>query len=76
MSKIYSVVVKGQRIDFTDADLEAIRKGETKTDGGRTFVHLFSKSGRVDLLKEDFDKQMAKSVEAPKAPETPEAPKV
>ena len=67
MAKVYSMVIKGQRIDFTDADLEAIRKGETKTDGGRTFVHLFSKSGRVDVLKEDFDKQMAKVIDAPKA---------
>jgi len=66
MAKIYSVIVKGQRIDFTDADLEAIKKGETKTDGGRTFVHLFSKSGRVDLLKEDFDKQITKATETPK----------
>ena len=65
--KIYSVVVKGQRIDFTDADLESIKKGETTTDGGRTFVHLFSKGGRVDILKEEFDKQLAKSTESSKA---------
>jgi len=67
MSKIYSMVIKGQRIDFTDADLEAIKKGETKTEGGRTFVHLFSKSGRVDVLKEEFDKQLTTLSEAPKA---------
>lgn len=63
MSKIYSMVIKGQRIDFTDADLEAIKKGTTVTDGGRTFVHLFSKAGRVDVLKEEFDKQLAKVAE-------------
>lgn len=66
MAKVYSVIVKGQRIDFTDADLEAIKKGTTKTDGGRTFVHLFSKNGRIDILKEEFDKQIAKIVEPPK----------
>ena len=66
MAKVYSMVIKGQRIDFTDADLEAIKKGETKTDGGRTFVHLFSKTGRVDVLKEEFDKQLTKLAETPK----------
>jgi hypothetical protein len=60
-------VIKGQRIDFTDADLEAIKKGETKTDSGRTMVHLFGKSGRVDMLKKDFDAQISKAAETPKA---------
>jgi hypothetical protein len=67
MTKIYSVVVKGQRIDFTDADLEAIKKGETKTDDGRTIVHLFSKSGRVDVPKAEFDKMLQKPTEPPTA---------
>ena len=66
MSKVYSIVVKGQRIDFTDADLEEIKKGTTITTGGRTFVHLFSKNGRIDILKEEFDKQIAKVTETPK----------
>ena len=66
MAKIYSVVVKGQRMDFTDEDLEKIRKGETKSDTGKMIVHLFSKSGRVDLSKEEFDKQLVKVTAASK----------
>ena len=66
MAKIYSIIIKGQRVDFTDADLDAIKKGETMTDGGRTFVHLFAKSGRVDILKEEFDKLVQKAAEPTK----------
>jgi hypothetical protein len=69
MEKIYSVVIKGQRFDFTQADLESIKKGTTITEGGRKFIHLFTKNGRMDVLKEDFDKtieKLAKEQETPK----------
>ena len=62
MAKVYSIVVKGQRFDFTDQDLEEIKKGTTITEGGRKFVHLFTKGGRIDVLKEEFDKTI-KAVE-------------
>lgn len=62
--KIYSVVVKGQRFDFTQAELENIKKGVTTTEGGRKFVHLFTQSGRLDVLKEDFDKTLEKCSKA------------
>lgn len=65
--KVYSMVIKGQRLDFTDADLEAIKKGTTLTETGNKIVHLFSKTGRVDVPKAEFDEQFAKLSEAPKA---------
>jgi len=58
--KIYSIVVKGQRFDFTQAELDNIKKGTTITEGGRKFVHLFTKMGRLDVLKEEFDKTVEK----------------
>ena len=65
--KVYSMVIKGQRIDFTDADLEQIKKGTTLTEAGNKIVHLFSKAGRVDVPKAEFDAQFAKLSETPKA---------
>jgi len=65
--KVYSMVIKGQRIDFTDADLEQIKKGTTLTEEGNKIVHLFSKSGRVDVPKAEFDTQFVKLSEASKA---------
>lgn len=58
--KIYSVVVKGHRIDVTEEDLNKIRKGTTTTDSGRKFVHLFIKNQPVAILKEEFEKALQK----------------
>ena len=58
--KIYSICLKNQRFDFTQSDLDSIRKGTTKTEGGRQFVHVFTKNGRVDVLKEEFDAAISK----------------
>lgn len=55
MSKIYSVVIKGYRIDVTEDQLNTIRKGTTLTDGGRKFVHLFIKGKMVSILKDEFE---------------------
>jgi hypothetical protein len=60
--KIYSIVLKGQRFDFTQTDLDSIKKGTTTTEGGRKFVHISTKNGRLDVLQEEFDKVIAKFV--------------
>ncbi|TDI97028.1 MAG: hypothetical protein E2O29_01980 [Deltaproteobacteria bacterium] len=60
MSKIYSVIIKGYRIDVTEEQLNTIRKGTTVTDGGRRFVHLFVKNESVSILKEEFEKAIEK----------------
>ena len=60
MSKIYSVIIKGYRIDVTEDQLKTIRKGTTTTDSGRRFVHLFVKNEPVSILKEEFEKAIQK----------------
>jgi hypothetical protein len=61
MSKIYSVIVKNQRFDFTDADLESIKKGTTLTESGKMIVNLFTKQGRLTVTKAEFDAALEKS---------------
>jgi len=56
MSKVYSLVIKNQRFDFTQEDLDSIKKGTTITESGRKFVHFTKNGRRVDILKEEFDK--------------------
>lgn len=56
MAKTYSVTIKGRRIDFTDADLAEVKKGPVQAETSKQIVHLFAKTGRVDVPKADFDK--------------------
>lgn len=67
MAKTYSMTIKGQRVDFTDADLNAIKNGTAKPAEGTKVVHLFSKTGRVDVPKADFEAHLVKAKEANKA---------
>ena len=67
MAKTYSVTIKGRRIDFTDADLAEVKKGPVQAETSKQIVHLFAKTGRVDVPKADFEAHLVKAKEANKA---------
>lgn len=69
MSKVYTIVVKGQRIDFTQADLNTIKKGEVHTDTQKKIVHVFTGKGRVDVDKKEFDATIRKGLLSQMSPE-------
>ena len=41
--KIYSLSVNGKRLDINIEQLHKIHRSTTITDGGRKFVHIFTK---------------------------------
>lgn len=59
--KIYSLSVNGKRLDISIEQLHKIHKSTTTTEGGRKFVHIFTKDGRLDVLKEKFDDAIQKA---------------
>ncbi|TDI97062.1 MAG: hypothetical protein E2O29_02150 [Deltaproteobacteria bacterium] len=69
MSKVYTIVVKGQRFDFTQADLDAIKKGEVTTETQKKIVHVFTSKGRIDVGKQEFDNEIKKGILANMSPE-------
>lgn len=69
MSKVYTIIVKGQRIDFTQADLDTIKKGEVHTDTQKKIVHVFTSKGRVDVDKNKFDDTIRKGLLSQMSPE-------
>lgn len=68
--KIYSLVIKGQRVEFTQSDLDNIKKGNVESEKSKQIVCLFTKSGRLDVTKEEFDSIITKNAEEQKPEET------
>jgi hypothetical protein len=53
--KIYSIVVKGNRVDFTQEHLDAVKDGTATPPAKDKMIHLPTKHGRIDIPKSKFD---------------------
>jgi len=60
MSKIYSIFVKGERVDISEEQLSDIKKN-TKRRGSRKFVSVIVEGKRVDISKAAFDTALRKA---------------